>query len=386
MIDINFDGLFSIELLHKYFTNQLCPDFSITPSAKSMLVINGHRLVVKQYHNTLYTGIQSNAGNPFISIENGMQMTFYMWLNNPFFFNYTNLPTAYDPGKIFYFTNRNNNTANGKNFLSASIAAYNNSVSYIPGDLAADGTGIVYRAIRSNNPVNQFPLSNSDYWTAIDTNEYTAGSDVLQFLPSVSAYSFGASSQSAATLSVLGYNSITNDYTSLVLSNTINFVSPVYSFILDLSSLKPGKYSLTVNGAQQWIYINDELINNRPFGVIDIVNEATPASAKLVTGAGALISPVYAIYFLNRATLWNYVLPVGETGSISDAGSTYNFITVTNTITSTAPIPLSDSLLDFQLTVNGNQINPIPCADGKRLTSLILAGDTYACSEIFLNY
>ena len=44
MIDINFDGLFSIELLHKYFTDQLCPDFSITPSTKTQSLISGYRM------------------------------------------------------------------------------------------------------------------------------------------------------------------------------------------------------------------------------------------------------------------------------------------------------------------------------------------------------
>jgi hypothetical protein len=385
MIDINFDNLFTVELLHKYFADQLCPVFSITPSRSTLSLINGHKIIVKQYHHKLYAGVQSAAGKPFLPVEDGLHMMFYLWLNDPLFFNYTNLPAAYDAGKICYFTNRNNTAANGKNLLSAAIPVYNNAVSYVPGDLAVNGAGLVHRAIRSNNNADQHALTDPAFWTAIDHNAYAAGNDALQYLPSVSTYSFTAD-QSAAVISVLGYNSATNDYTLPVLSETITFLNPVPSFKLELSSLGTGKYSLTVNGVQQWIYINDELSNNRPFGVIDIYNAASPASCNLVDGSGTLLKPPYSIYFLNRATVWKYVLPPGKTGTISDNAGAYSFTSLANDITSTAPIPLSDGLLNFKLTVNGIPFTPIPCADVQRLASLTLGLETYACSEIFINY
>jgi hypothetical protein len=385
MIDINFDGLFSIELLHKYFTDQLFNYFSIAPTAKTLAALNGRRVLLKSYFNKLYAAVQSNAGKPFITIEPGLQMTFFLSLTDPVFFNYTNLPGGFDPSEIFYFTNRNNNVTNGKSFLSAPITAYNSAVSYAPGDLATDGTNVVYRAISSNNSGNQHPLTDTGYWAAIDNNAYASGSDVLQYFPSVSTYTF-SSPQALVTVSVSGYNSATGDYSLPVLSNTINFTNPVASFDLDLSSLTPGKYLLNVNGAQQWIYINGEIGISKPFAVIDIFNQATPVSCNLLDTGGNLLSPLYSVYFLNRATLWQYVLPTGETGSISDNASTYAFATLANNITSTTPIPLSDALLNFKLTINGNPISPIPCADARRLTSLTQGSDTYACSEIYINY
>ncbi|HZY36302.1 MAG TPA: hypothetical protein VFE53_06615 [Mucilaginibacter sp.] len=385
MIDINFDGLFSIELLHKYFTDQLFRYFSIAPTAKTLAVLNGRRVLIKNYYNKLYAAVQSNAGKPFIAIEEGLQMTFFLSLNDPVFFNYTNLSGAFAPSEIFYFTNRNNNETNGKSFLSAPIAAYNSATSYAPGDLAANGANVVYRAISSNNSGNQHPLTDTNYWVAIDNNAYASGSDVLQYFPSVSTYTF-SSPQAVVAISVLGYNSGTGDYSLPVLANTINFTKPVASFDLDLSALAPGKYSLSINGAQQWIYVNNEISITKPFAVIDIFNQAAPASCNLLSGAGTLLSPLYSLYFLNRATLWRYVLPTGETGGISDNASTYTFATLSNNITSTTPIPLSDALLNFKLTINGNPISPIPCADAQRLTSLTQGGDTYACSEIYLNY
>ncbi|MDP9075927.1 MAG: hypothetical protein M3O71_00755 [Bacteroidota bacterium] len=393
MIDIKFEGLFTIELLHKYFTDTLCPDFSITPSTPTLSVIKGHKAIVKQYQNKLYAGIQSKAGIPFMPVESGMRMTFYLWLNNPLFANYTNLPAGYNSEKIFYFTNRNNNkdVPNAKQYLSVPIAAYDKTLPYVPGNLAKDNTNKVYRAIRSSNNANKHALTELNFWRLVDNFSYAADNDVLQYRAALSTYNF-LTPQSSAAISVFGYNKVMNDYTSLVFANALSFTTPTSSFTLKLPSLPNGKYSLVVNGVQEWIYLNDELSTNRPFGVIDIFNEAKPASCNLVDNVtGALLSPNYSIYFLNRATVWKYVLPPTKTGSITDMQGVYNFTTASNDITSNAPIPLTDSLLvdnllKFKITVNGHHFTPIPSADPQRLTSLTLGTDTYACSEIYINY
>ena len=271
--------------------------------------------------------------------------------------------------------------------MSSAIASYNNSSSYAPGDLAMDGTGMVFSAIRSNNPGNLHNLSDSGYWTAVDKYAYASASDILQWLPSISTYRF-TTLQSAAVVSVLGYNHAADDYTLPALSQTFPFANPVLSFPLDLSALGAGKYSLTVNGVQQWIYINDELIADKPFAVIDMYNEATPASCNLVDGLGHLLtpSPAYSIYFLNRATVWRYILASGATGSINDIASVYHFASLPGSITSSTPIPLTNQALNFKLTVNSNDYTPIPCADPQRLSKFFQSGETFPCSEIFLNY
>jgi hypothetical protein len=72
-----------------------------------------------------------------------------------------------------------------------------------------------------------------------------------------------------------------------------------------------------VNGASKFIYINDELGANPAFAEIEIFNDSTlPAAYELLTGT-TLNSPLYSINFLNRATIWQYVLNSGSKGNIT---------------------------------------------------------------------
>ena len=394
MIDVNFKLLFTLQILHKYyFADQVCNDFSITSAAATNTVASGHRLVVRQYNNQLYVGTQfvntqppppPNQDTPLVPIEQGLQMTFYMWLNNPVFFNYTNLPSSYDTSKIYYFTNRNNNNIPGMNFLSAPKASllYNSSNAYLPGDIAANGAGMIFRAIAPNNSGSPHGLGDAAFWVQVDNNAYASSADVLQWRLSTSTYNF-QSTQSSAAITVKGYNSATNDYTLSVLSNTITFNSPASSFPLDLTSLRPGKYLLTINAdPPQWIYINDELNTSRPFAVIDIFNEPSPASCNLVDTNGYILSPAYTIYFMNRATKWKYIINSGNSYSITDGANVYHFTGAASTVTSLTPIPLSNQPLDMNVNINSHAI-AVPSADPQRLAT---AGDSYVYSEIYLNY
>jgi hypothetical protein len=390
MIDINFGNLFTVELLHSYYKDQLCPDFNISVSNQTANFLGGHRIITRQHFNQLITGVNCinniTPPKPFTPIDAGAQFTFFMQLNNPVFFNYTNL-TSTAPGKIYYFTNRNNNVSNGKSFLSGKIGTYNAANTYAPGDLAVNGSGTVYRAIGSSKPGNTFDLSHTDHWMAIDNNQYLTDKDALQWLPSVSVYQLGAL-QSSVSISVLGYDMGAATYTQSVFSKTIAFANPVSSFTLDLSSLQPGKYSLTINGIQQWIYINDELANGKIFAVIDIFNDAAPASCNLLDGSGALLNPAphYSICFLNRATIWKYILASNQPGDINDTANLYHFANPASVITSLTPIPLSNKALNLKLTLNSHDYSPIACADPQRLVTITKGTDTYPCSEIFLNF
>ncbi|MCW3110245.1 MAG: hypothetical protein JWQ09_4751 [Segetibacter sp.] len=394
MTDTKYDLLFTLELLHKYFKDQLCTDFIISPSDKTKEVLDGHKIIAKQYKHQLYVGVQLDSlGKPLPVPEEGMQLTFFLQLNNPLFFNYTNLPFGSPGNNIYYLTNRNSNISNGKNFLSGTYPPYDVTKEYKPGELTTNVSGTVFQASRKSTgvtpPANDVPNA---FWKQVDLtsnqNHYMSDTDYLQWLPSMSTYTFDTV-QPSANIKVFGYNTSAADYTELVISNFIHFANPVLGFSLNLSQLTPGKYKLNVNGKEQLIYINDELTRKKVFAVVDIFNDSSlPAGYKIMSGDNLINpSPVFSVYFLNRSTIWKYVLPNGVNGVITDNGGIYQFPASASTnVYSIAPIPLNDKPLDIKLKVGTDPLTSVACPTPERLTNYTNAGDTYYCSEIFINY
>jgi hypothetical protein len=102
MIDIKYAQLFSVELLHKYPVDQACTDFTIVPSLPTKQILDDNRIIMKQYNNKLYAGANLDPDQlklnlpvqkPFIVPAEGLQLTFFLLLNNPTFYNYTSLIT-----------------------------------------------------------------------------------------------------------------------------------------------------------------------------------------------------------------------------------------------------------------------------------------------------
>jgi hypothetical protein len=334
----------------------------------------------------LFAGVSLNKdGKPVPQPANNLQLTFFLQLKNPVFFNYTNLPFSHPAGKVYYFTNRNATAVNGKNYLSLNVQAYSNTRTYNPGDLALNGSGVVFKAIRTKESSNPVAFPDSNYWQQVDNNRYVSERDALQWRPSLSTYTFETAAASA-NVQVRAYNQATGNYTTVVLTKIVAFAGDVPSFPLDLSPLPPGKYELTVNGERQMIYLNDELSRVKPFAVIDLFFEPTlPAANRLLDADNRLLSPVYTLFFLNRSTLWKYVLQSGRNGSITDAAGVYQFSGPAGTLFSMAPIPLSDRALNLTLNIGPLAYTRIACASPERLGVCTRDSVDYPCSEIFLN-
>lgn len=386
MVETRVGVLFKLEVLHRFYANAACPDFRVLPSAQTTAVIAGQQIVVKQYRHLLYAGVSFDKdGKPFPLPPPAMQLCFFLQLKNPLFFHYTNLPSSLPASGIYYFTNRNNNAVNGKQFLSAATQPFEGTKTYQVGDLALHASGTVYQAIRLKEAANPVAFPDPGYWAAVDNNRYASEADALQWLPSVSTYRF-ASPQSSANIQVEGYNAASGNYSAVVLAKTISFSQALSSFQLDLSVLPVGKYLLTVNGEKKWIYLNDELSRTKAFAVVEIFNEAgLSASNRLLDASGQLLSPLFSLLFLNRSTVWKYVLRSGRSGTITDTAGAFQFSGPDSTILSLAPIPLQDSAKNFTLHIGPEAFTRIACASPEKMSVIERDGNQYPCSEIFLN-
>ena len=394
MIDIKYGQLFSVELLHKYTGNQLCNDFTIVPSLRTQHILNNHRIVVKQYDNVLYAGVDLDPEplkltpplyKPFIVPEEGLQLTFFLLLNNPLFFNYTSIQAANNNGNVYYFSNRNNNISNGKKFLTGGLPGFV-SGTYSYEDIVVD-TGITFQSVSENNSANL----NSTNWRQLGSDRFMSGADLLSWVPPVSQFALNPATP-VIDVEVTGYDGSGN-YTQPVFTTTINNPGNLPSFRLDLSSLEIGKYLLSINGTTppKPIYLNNELSNIRIFGVIDLFVESTmPDAYKILNANNELQSPLYSIYFLNRATIWKYILTsTNSSAIITDSANLYHFAQPTTptsptTILSQFPIPLSETPLTLKL--DGQDIPRPPCAGAERLNKVNPGPGTVYYSEIFLNY
>ncbi len=394
MTSIRYTLLFTIELLHRFFADLQFPDGSIVPSVQTAELLKNNRVVVKQVEHRLYAGIETDnnvpanpPSKPFLIPPEGTQLTFFLEINNPLFFNYTQLPFAAPSGKLYYFSNRANNVSNGKHYLSQPII-FNNGKTYTAGELAVNAGGMVFRAKRTLSGIAPPATAvDSADWQTVDANRYFTEEDSVQWRPALSTFVLDAA-QTAAAIRVFGYDAATNDYTTLVHAENKSFPDAVVSFPLNLSGLPAGKYRLEVNGNAHNIYLNEELNRRKVFAVIDLFHEHTlPVGYALLNNNDELLSPLFTIAFINRATIWKYVLAGTEVGSISDNDGVYDFAGPPATIIqSVSPIPLFQKALHFTLSVGGQEVTPIACAGPQRLSQLVTPSDTFYCSEIFLTY
>ncbi|MGN6639510.1 MAG: hypothetical protein ACTHJ8_11410 [Mucilaginibacter sp.] len=341
MFDINFNTLFTVQVLHEYYTDGICPDLIITPSADTQLALKENNMVWRQHINMLTIGMLTDPGDdtlPFQVLLPNQRLTFLLQSKNPLFFNFTDLPLEDVNGNVLYFTNRNNNLVGGVPYLSA------------PGS-----GGLV------------------------------SASDFLLLTGNTFNYALSPSLAS-------GTVDIKDFYTGTVVgSQNFTFAGVQNSVAVDLSALDTGKYVLSIAGQTPYtVYYCADFTGNNFCGVVDIFNDNTvPAAYRIFDKTtGKFTSPAFQISFPDRPTIWKYILLNGTTGSITDMASVYTFTGGANILTSTGAIPLNQTPLSLQLTYSGDTGPPvnIPSATAERLAAKDAMSGPFYYSEIYLNY
>lgn len=102
-----YSKLFSINLLHDYYTNNQTRDFEIIPTANTRNLMIKYRMLMKKHTNGLKVYYEGpNQGIATIPVDDDLKFVFYLKLDQPRFLNFTNLPLKNSNKEKYHFSNQ----------------------------------------------------------------------------------------------------------------------------------------------------------------------------------------------------------------------------------------------------------------------------------------
>jgi hypothetical protein len=109
MINLNFEyqELFTLQILHEYYKGEKTSDFIILPSIESSNITKRLGLITKQIDNKLYVLIERNKKELLhTTLFSSLTFSFFVYPNNSYFHNFTDLPITISEDEILYFNNK----------------------------------------------------------------------------------------------------------------------------------------------------------------------------------------------------------------------------------------------------------------------------------------
>ena len=402
--------LFMVELLHDYYSNKQCRDFNVVPSEQTSLLLKNRKMLFKMVGNKLVVLIKvnndgANEDKPFINLSPEDKFLFYMDLNSPQF----NIITSLDvdklrEGKRYYFTNLQNNNLDGKFSLTQKIVPVAGAASYLPGDFIADAAGIVYECITSTDHTHNPPAD--AFWHARGKQQYASSRDMILAKTKIENFVVTTPAKKF-TVKVFGLNLTNNQYDKEIgiIENVVTSDVDTRNVQVKLPELTPGRYKLKINTDEFDLFIDDAVVHNNAFGIIEIFSHFPNGNNfAFLDNNGKIKDKIsggtpewlrYKIHFANRLAYWKYNTPLHGVLSI-DGGGVYTFNPTPsgtgdkNFFTSNKPIPLQETPWKFKIDVEGisNTDDPLAPNPDPALSSILSRTEPqkdYYCT-INLNY
>lgn len=404
--------LFMVELLNEYYSNLQCRDFTIVPSAETLLILKNHKLLCKMVGNKLVVLAKvkdetfgADENKPFVDLAMDKKLLFYLDLLQPVFVTVTNLDSdSLRANKRFYFSNLSGNKAGAELHLSQPIEAFQVPATYKPGDLAIRGAGVVIECIRATSGVDN--RNDINFWHQRDGLEYVSSKDMLPIVSRIKNYRTSLPAQQFA-IKLFGLDKSTNLYTKEIPLEKSSFSSTANTqdVPVDLGGTAPGRYKLTINTDVFDVFVDDTAVHSNVFGVIEIFTHLPATNDfSLLDSSGKVLDKIvsgtnewlkYQIRFANRLAYWRFMTPKHGVISIDDTAP-FTFIptppvaTPKDYFTSDRPVPLLQTPWKFKLNLTTSVgaepplvPNPDPYVTG--MLSRTEPGKDYFCTVI-LNY
>lgn len=389
-MSLRYKIIFSVDILHEYYTSRFCEDFELVPSTATAALLKGHGMVYKSVGHKLIVLTRTDAlGKSFISPDVSAKLYFYLKLKNPHFNNITNLNYRPSETPRYSFSNDNQTKIGTDRYLSSKIPTYNNANEYPIGSFASNVGNEVFEAIKPSNSGNAHGLADTSYWIKRGKFQYANGNDLLEVTSFV--YLFNAVADTNFIIRVFGFNPASGMYNSTVMDQVdLTFSSPETTVPVRLETLPAGKYRIEVNGQSKLIYLDSSVLFRDIFGLLELSNHLPPANAfSLFDASGKPKGLLFTIRFANRSVIWKYMSRTNDVTSVEDTAANIIFAPEPgNQFISDKPIPLQEKPVTTILlkSTSLGDISPLANPGKDRLGTITKAGNTYLCSELHLNY
>lgn len=305
-------------------------DLNIIPTIETTKALRDKRLIFKRNKTGFFVSSQVSPlvggfFTPFIELSDTFSLRFEVHLNNPYFYNHTNISLKRDSENndhsLYYFSNRANNLdSNNTRYLSKPIPDFDSNYAYEASEVIIDRSNplnpVMREAIEDNGPGAIDNSNWRDIFAGIDPLfQFATNADRIVAKPMVFKHKVLEVAQENLVFTIRDFE---GNISKIVSFNSPEIGTPLDECELDLRALKTGLYSLTVEdnlGAffpelALEFYLDDEIYKKRPLAIIECFHQPDGSLGEYrwldQTNQNRLRFPEYVIRWKNRSTWWRY--------------------------------------------------------------------------------
>lgn len=378
--------LATVSLLHDYYEDGRCPDFSVRPTPDSLSALKGLGILTRQIGNMLVLLVRvTEDGKLFQELPRSLKLRFFLNLEQPRFMNYTHI--SFSQQSVYYFNNLYKNKSNGTLYLSRPLPAFSNATAYAIGDQVGAG-GNIYEAIK---PVaaGAAPVNNTDFWYQRPESQYVNPGDLLRLTDG--RLEMEVAEGTSFNIKIFGLNPAGSDYDVLLREEEQRLPQPVKKITIALNDLWPAPYRMEVNGVSRSIYLDRNAVHDNVFGILELFHRFPPSDEFGWLGDTDVPTALdYVIRFPNRLVIWKYITRTTNVTAIENTAVPDQFVLVSpRQFVSVQPLPLRQlPLKTLQVKKDAAVLatrlaNPSP----DRISTYTDEDDnTWYCAVMHLNY
>lgn len=284
MITIGYKILFTIKILHSYYSDWKNKDLVIAPTEESLLVLKNYNLLYRQTGDGILVlaRVIDTEGTLKIPISKteGFKLSFYIYIKTKYFINLTNLPLE---------------LAQSESISPAKNGYYFSNLSIQEKELA------------------DFPATPNPTFKLLTNNATGAVSkvDSLPYVPNIFKAVF---------------NPAKKDFKLALKEVTLNESPPPYDvneaqefkeYQINLSKVPNGLQNIILDGIEIPIYLSNSAFHKAPFGIIEIFHNDAES---IISDTNTIQGVTYTIFFENRSVFWKYLFS-GASSSTNNINS-----------------------------------------------------------------